>query len=144
MNREQFIDKLRIALSGAVNHNIIDENVRYYEDYIHMEMQKGRTEDAVLAELGDPRLLAKTIIETNKIAGTSTADYGDEPYEEGGGRGDEPKLFRMPGWLLGLIVLLVIGILFAMVTSVISFLLPVLIPMLIIIVIARTVQRFWR
>lgn len=142
MNRKEFIEKFRIALAGEVNNNIITENVNYYEDYIDMELQKGKSEGQIFAELGDPRLLAKTIIETNKIAGSNVRE---EEYTQGAADGaPNRKAVRMPGWVLGIIVVLIIGIIIATVTSVISFLLPVFIPILCIVLIVRFIQSVLR
>ena len=73
MSQNEFLSTMRSALSGKVPANIIEENIRYYEDYIGTQMRQGKTEAEVLDALGDPRLLARTIIEANKHAeGTDT------------------------------------------------------------------------
>ena len=80
MNREEFIQELRRTLQGNVSVALVNENVRFYDNYIIEEMRKGRTEETVLQELGNPRLLAKTIIDTS---GTQTAyTQGADYYEE--------------------------------------------------------------
>lgn len=71
MNRIEFIEKLQRALAGGLNSNQVADHVRYYQEYIDAEMRKGKSEAEVLAVLGDPRLLAKSIIEANKRAGTN-------------------------------------------------------------------------
>ena len=65
MNKQDFIDRLRMALNGRVSPGLVMDNVNYYEDYINTEIRKGRTEEEVLESLGDPRLIARTIIQTN-------------------------------------------------------------------------------
>ena len=67
MTKFEFSEKLRKALSGRVSHVVVNENVSYYERYIDTEIKKGRSEKEVLEELGDPRLIAKTIIDTANI-----------------------------------------------------------------------------
>ena len=59
--KEDFLRQIRISLSGKVSPEIIEESVRYYDDYIMMQVRKGQSEEEVLASLGDPRLLAKSI-----------------------------------------------------------------------------------
>ena len=71
MDRTEFIERLQRALAGGVNSSRVAENVQYYREYIDMEIRKGRSEEEVLGSLGDPRLLAKSIIEANKRAGVS-------------------------------------------------------------------------
>ncbi len=145
MNRVEFIRQLRVALSGSVNFNIIEENVRYYEDYIDMEIKKGKSEEQVLLELGSPRLIAKTIVETNKIKETENTSY----YEDSSApKGSDPikggKITKIPLWLIGICVVFIILLLFTAVTSLISVLLPILLPVFIVILIARVIQSLWR
>ena len=59
MNKQDFIDRLRMALNGRVSPGLVMDNVNYYEDYINTEIRKGRTEEEVLESLGDPRLIAR-------------------------------------------------------------------------------------
>ena len=65
MDKKNFIETLRRALYGKTDHTSLEEHIRYYETYIDQEMSKGRTEKEVLDELGDPRLIARTILETS-------------------------------------------------------------------------------
>lgn len=95
MSKQEFIDRLRAALSGRVNSGLVTENVNYYEDYINTEIRKGRTEEEVLKSLGDPRLIAKTIIEMYGKDSTArntgygrddcqSAEYQDASYQNAG------------------------------------------------------------
>ncbi|MDD2971217.1 MAG: DUF1700 domain-containing protein [Lachnospiraceae bacterium] len=149
MDRDEFIRQLRIALSGSVNHIIIEDNVRYYEDYIDMEVRKGRTEYEVLQELGNPRLIAKTIIETNKIAGTSQSAYEEEAYDDAqaetnrGFRGGN-RTFRLPLWLAGIVIFLIVMVFFTLLTTVMAAVLPYLLPIILIIAAARLIRTLWR
>lgn len=65
MNKSEFLNILRQSLSGEVAPDIQEQNISYYHGYISSQ---GKPEEDVIAELGDPRLIAKTIIETSKIA----------------------------------------------------------------------------
>lgn len=65
MTKQEFLEKLRVSLNGKVAANQVEEHVRYYEDYINVEIRKGRDEEEVMAALGEPRLIAKTIVETS-------------------------------------------------------------------------------
>ncbi len=80
MNREEFITKLQHALAGGMSAGQVAEHVRYYREYIDSEIRRGKTEAEVLAQLGDPRLLARSIVDAGKRAGTA---YGsDYEYDE--------------------------------------------------------------
>ena len=61
MNKYEFITGLQRHLTGKVSVEKLQELTAYYNDYIDSQIRKGRTEEEVLKELGDPRLLAKTI-----------------------------------------------------------------------------------
>lgn len=65
MNREEFIKILRSELKLYLEQNAIDNEIEYYDKYISDEVNKGRTEKEVIEELGDPRLIAKTIKTVN-------------------------------------------------------------------------------
>ena len=60
MTRYEFIESLKSNLS-TLNKNLVDDKIKYYNDYIDAEVKKGRSETDVINELGDPRLIAKTI-----------------------------------------------------------------------------------
>lgn len=81
MNKHEFLEGLRDALSGDVPPAVVQEQLQYYSGYIQSEIQKGRTEEAVMEELGDPRLIARTIEDTTPGA----EDGAYEPYSGRGG-----------------------------------------------------------
>ncbi len=149
MTKQEFLDSLRMALSGRANANTVEENVRYYEDYIRTQVRMGRSEEEVLKELGDPRLLARSIAEAGRHARsgqTQDAQYvsGDDSGEGNGygyDRGYRGNVYRMPGWLIVFLVLFVIIIILSAVFSVLSFLAPILLPVLIIMMVIKLLRR---
>lgn len=66
MDKKEFLEDLRQSLSGEVSSESIEQNIKYYDQYISSKYPKG--EEEVIRELGSPRLIARTIIETEKIA----------------------------------------------------------------------------
>lgn len=76
MSKNEFIQGLEAALSGNVPPETVRENLIYYRDYIRTELEKGRTEQDIMDELGDPRLIARTIMDTTPGA----EDGAFEPY----------------------------------------------------------------
>lgn len=148
MNKHEFIDRLKIALEGEVSEIIINENITYYTNYIDNEMNKGKSESMVLQELGDPRLIAKTIIDTNTISksnGTYTySNENEEPTEkEDRKKGFSAEFDQQNGWDIrfgniklntwygkALLVILVIIILLVLGHIAIA-LLPVIVPIVI-------------
>lgn len=61
MNRNEFLRILRESLEMSLEKDAINAQLDYYDKYISDEMKNGKTEKDVIAELGDPRLIAKTI-----------------------------------------------------------------------------------
>jgi uncharacterized membrane protein len=148
MDRREFIEKLQRTLAGGLDSVQVAENVRYYQEYIESEIQKGNTEGAVLSQLGDPRLLAKSIIEANKHAGASygsNQEYDEEVTEDvitedkkfGRGYG---RSIMLPGWLVMVIMTVLVVIVIGFVTSLISIFAPVIIVGLIVLLIVKIFQ----
>ena len=83
MTKYEFLNDLKASLTGSVSGQVINENMQYYDDYIAGEVRKGRTEAEILEGLGDPRLIARTIIDTQGDNSTQST-YADESWEEEG------------------------------------------------------------
>ena len=138
MNKQEFLDRLRVSLNGRISAIEVEDTIQYYRDYIDSEIRKGKSEDEVLNMLGDPRLIARTIIETSQPAedaGDTRSAGGTNSYQSGGAYHNsyreesqkKPKIFRMPGWLLSILVILVVYLILSVVFSVLAFLAPVII-----------------
>lgn len=140
MTKQEFIEKLRSALNGKVSANIITENIRYYEDYINTEIRKGKSEEEVLTALGDPRLIARTIITTSAQADTAGAGEYREYGRASETRGQERK--RMPVWMWLILGMLIVVLVFSAVVSLLSFLWPILVPLIIIMAVTGVVKFF--
>ena len=139
MERTEFLERLQRALSGGVNSSQVMENVKYYRDYIDMEIRKGRSEEEVLGGLGDPRLLAKSIIEANKRAGViegTNRNYDEEASEEKLERKVKlGRIVRMPGWLIMLIAVVILLLIIGVAFSLISVFAPIIIPVLVVVLV---------
>lgn len=145
MTRQEFLEKLRAALNGRIPAASVNENVNYYEDYIITEVRKGRIEEDVLKELGDPRLIAKTIITAGgRESGAYAEDYvyGENTYDEG-----EKKISsgwdivrRLPSWLVILIVAIVVISILVLAFSVLSVFAPFILVMFGVIFLVRILR----
>lgn len=82
MSREEFLRGLEEALAGEVPASTIRENLNYYGSYISQEMAKGRTMDQIVEEIGEPRIVARTIIDSCEAAGETVG--GEDGYTRGG------------------------------------------------------------
>lgn len=147
MDKNEFLEKLQRTLAGGLGSGQVAENIRYYQEYIESEIRKGRSEEEVLSQLGDPRLLAKSIIEANKHAGESygsNREYDDEVTDTAssggyGGRNIERRIV-LPGWLMMVIVTVVVILVIGIATSLISLFAPVILVGLVILLIVKLFQ----
>lgn len=67
MTKRDFLDGLRAALTGEIPEAEVINNIQFYDDYINAK-QSEISEYDVINQLGDPRLIAKTIIETYQMS----------------------------------------------------------------------------
>ena len=109
---------------------------------------RGKARKKLLPGLGIQGCWRKTIIQASKYQAQnfSNQEY-DEVYEDGSqddsrnGRGDSPKIYRMPGWLLLIIVLVVAFVVISVLSSVVSMLLPIIIPVFCVVLIVRMLRK---
>ena len=152
MNRYEFIEKLRAALTGKTTQSVINENIRYYGEYLDTEIRKGKSEESVTAELGDPRLLAKTIIEAGKRAGQNAYpfqavdDVVDFSEEEEKNRTIHinGKSYQLPLWGAVLAVVLAVMVVITVVGMLLSVLLPIVLPLLLLIMAVQIIAVLLR
>lgn len=144
MTKSEFLEKLESALGNDLSGSIIQENINYYSQYISDEVNKGRSEQEVTSELGDPWAIAQTIIDTAENQRQAAGSRVESSYRQGGygSQGDYqtgttrqgPAYFFQKWGRLILVMLGVIGIFAIIVTvvgGILSFLAPVLVPLLV-------------
>ena len=140
MTKEIFLDSLKRALYGKIDDSVLAEHIRYYENYISQEAASGRTEQDILEELGDPRLIAKTILDTSD----RKYSYREcEVSEENGGENENRvKVHQFEGWkatLAMIAVVLLILLILVFVFKLVVALLPLLIVLGVIVWIAKKI-----
>lgn len=151
MNRNEFLKKLSEALENDLSAPEVRENLEYYDSYIRSEIKNGKSEQEVLDMLGDPWMIARTIVDSaeneRNYYSTSSRTYvsGTEPYAEQKEEQDikHPILHLMgiDTWWKRLLffagVIIVLAIIVAVVTGLIAAILPFAIPLLILILVLR-------
>lgn len=141
MTKQEFLEKLRLALSGRVTPEVVADNISYYEDYINTEIRKGKSEKDVLGALGDPRLIARTIVETNPSQTGRRGSYADETQGSQGqeqyGMPSGAKSFRLPLWVWLILAIVVAVLVISTVFSILSMVLPILLPILVILFLVK-------
>ena len=158
MNKNEFLHVLGAKLKEALPMSQIEEHLKYYNDYINQEEQSGKSEQEVIDALGDPTLLARTILETAKQPSPADAYQGHaaediyqedgDPYQSGSTSGSQIPPFLVSatsGWgclAVAIIAILVIGLILWLFGIVFKALTPILIPVLIVLfVVAIFKQR---
>ena len=144
MARQEFLEALARALCSELTEQEVQENIRYYDDYISREINGGRNEAQVLSELGDPRLIARTILqvdqqkdEAQSYDGAERTVYAqtedgafEEAPEDGRAQKDGYRFSMqasgMRGWLILLAVVAVIFLVLGATFVILWRLLPVI------------------
>ena len=150
MTKYEFLQKLQRELSGKINVSAVQDQIDYYSQYIDGEVLSGKSEQEVVAELGDPWIIAKTILgasDNEEFAKTNTS------YEAKRTSGNEKKnqeqnarihVFGFDSWWKKLLLILgIIGIVMVVVGvigGIISILAPIIIPVFVIMFIIRIVN----
>lgn len=162
MSRQEFLNELKNALHGNVSVAQVNDNIRYYDNYIDDEVKKGRAEEVVIQELGNPRLLAKTIISANGDGDFKGfySDYGENStsdnaeYKNGSDKGLHAEYSQDKGWDIrfgkfklnswyGKILLVLVLILFAVIVgSIFVAVLPIIAAIVTILVVISIIRSF--
>ena len=138
MSKQEFLETLGKALRRELPVQTVEQNLQYYEQYFVQRMQDGMTELEILKELGDPRLIAKTIlnVEQQKSEQGNTADtvYTEESdgtfkEEQTKENNRQIKLHSFGGvkaWIVLALVLIVLFVLLKTAFVIVWKLLPVI------------------
>ena len=162
MEKQEFLDKLRMALNGRIPTSKVTENVNFYDDYINTVIRKGRMLNEIMDTLGDPRLIAKTIIQTQgDESGYEAQSSGYREYQEGNAYDQEeendayrsrahnsglfkrfPVFLRVPGWLWSVLAFVIVILIVVFVFKAIVFLAPLLIVLAMVMLMVK-IFRDW-
>ena len=143
MDRKEFLEGLRSYLEPEMSAEEIRENINYYERYITEEVIKGRREEDVVQELGDPWVIAKTITDMKENSANYDSSH-ESTYEEAQNR-RSVKTFQINStWKRILFILAIVGIvfvIFSVITGIIGLFAPILFPLLVVITVFRFFNR---
>lgn len=153
MTRSEFLKELRQALENDLSGSIIQENLSFYDQYITGEVQNGKSEEEVLQMLGDPWVLARTVIDAqngtdketvHEAGGNKHAGHEHKKEQpDNQNRGSQFHILGLDVWwkklLLVLAIVMIIAVIFSIITGVIRLLAPIVIPVLIVIIIVRAI-----
>ena len=146
MTKQEFLDGLRRSLSAGLEPEQINEHIRYYSDYIDSQIRMGVAEEEVMASLGEPRWIAKTIVGMEGVE-TVTEEYVEEE------RADEKqyryfningRTIKIPGWLFTILVCVVSFFVLSFVFSLMTRLLPFIFMAIFVITMIRFLKNLFR
>ena len=115
MNRHEFLKQLEHALEAEMNPAKVREHVDYYRSYIAEEVKNGKSEKEVMDLLGDPWVIARSIIDSplNETEDQYTyADYEEAEQEAPFGT-PEIKIKKITGWKIAAVcvgIVLILGL----------------------------------
>lgn len=155
MTKQKFIQELSECLLNEVDSQEYHNSIAYYSNYIDEEMRKGRREEEVVEQLGSPRLIAKTIIDSQ--IGKELQE--DRPsYQQGNSYSKYDTLKRewfhilLNGqelkWheklLAAIVLILVVCVVLAILGVAVAFLIKVVFPIIVILFIVRFLYQLFR
>lgn len=147
MTKSEFLTQLKQALQENVGSRTVQENMEFYNQYIIEETAKGKSEQEVLDSLGDPWIIARTIIDANDGTDQETVyEAGGDTYysdREDSYRQSQPGMhvFGLDTWwkklLLILAAVMVVLFVFCIISGLVSLFARILWPVLIVMFVVR-------
>lgn len=146
MNREKFLKELEKYLS-ELDSNEKKAVISFYSDYFDKQTAMGKTEEQVIDELGEPRLLAKSIKENYKNKGNSYDDSIPGRFDESRRKKFKSTTINIDSWYSKLIAI-VLGILaillvVAIIAGLLAIFVKIVIPVLIILIIVSVIKNLF-
>lgn len=146
MKRREFLSQLKSALENKLSEKEIKKNIDYYNDYIEEEVGKGQMEEEVIAALGDPWAIAKTILISAEMGGQEYYSYSEEVSNEyESDSASNAKMYQLDSWWkIALVVLVILAIvlgIFSVVFGVLALFIRFAFPILIIVLIVRLIHK---
>lgn len=146
MTKQEFLETLGRILNRELSEQEVAENIRYYDNYITQEVRNGKIEAEVLSSLGDPRLIARTILQVDQqrseeeaygnLEDTVYTENADGSFKEDKAEaqqsrfGEKFHVHMVSGaksWIILILVLIIIWMVLSTVFKILWKLLPVLV-----------------
>lgn len=142
MTKQEFLEGLRRSLTGGLPPSKVNEHVNYYSDYIDSQIRMGVTEAEIMDSLGEPRLIAKTLLGMEGVEANTAETIQEETLREDNYRyfNVNGKTWKIPGWLLTILICVVS---FCVLTFIFS-LMARLLPYFILVMFGVMIYRFFR
>lgn len=139
MEKQEFLDRLSMSLNGKVAPEVVRETLEYYEEYINNQTRIGIPRSEVMKSLGDPRLIARTIVETN--GQVRNGDFRAQESEYGENTEVRRSFRGIPGWIWLIIFFFVLFAILSFVFRMLIKLAPLLILISVVIYISKKMDN---
>ena len=146
MSKQEFLDGLRRSLVSGMESQEINEHINYYSQYIDSQIRMGTSEEEVMTSLGEPRLIAKTLLGMEGVE-TVTEEYvEDESAQDANYRyfNINGKTLKIPGWLFTILVCVVSFCVLTFVFALMTRLLPYFFMIMFGIMVYRFIRNIFR
>lgn len=146
MSKQEFLDGLRRSLASGMESQEINEHINYYSQYIDSQIRMGNSEEEVMTSLGEPRLIAKTLLGMEGVE-TVTEEYvEDESAQDANYRyfNINGKTLKIPGWLFTILVCVVSFCVLTFVFALMTRLLPYFFMIMFGIMVYRFIRNIFR
>ncbi|MDD7402679.1 MAG: hypothetical protein SO170_01545 [Butyribacter sp.] len=138
MDRKEFFAILRQNLEGCIPKEEVESNIAFYRNYF---AESEKSDKEIIQELGDPRLIAKTIIDAYKASKGPMADYYTEQaqrefrqenagYEEGEGESSSK-------WYDKLLFVVLIAAVLILLAKILGFVVVYILPIVLLVVVIK-------
>ena len=146
MSKQEFLDGLRRSLSGGLEAQEINDHIRYYSDYIDSQIRMGTPEEEVMASLGEPRLIAKTLLGMENVETVAEEYVEDEKQADANYRyfNIQGKQLKVPGWLFTILVCVISFFVLTVIFALMTRLLPFFFMMMLGIMMYRFIRNIFR
>jgi len=145
MTKEEFLSTLRGRLTGNMSQAEVESHIAFYASYIDEQLGIGKTMEDIINDIGEPRIIAKTLMGSGSSGPTVVIDddnYGR--YSEG--ESDAEKNTSSTGSKIkrtAIIAAVIIGalVIIGLVVSLVLGLLWILAPVILCVVIIGVVLK---
>lgn len=158
MTKQEFLDELALRLREEGAERLVAENVDYYRSYIEEEVAKGRREEEVLSELGNPALIARSILDAagyrvdgvpdrnpdGDLGENAGSYYRTQSEEREEGRNIHVEVRQVNSWIAGILFFLFVVLLVLAVLGFIIWAAPVILALLLLSFMYRALISFFQ
>ena len=144
MSKREFLDTLGSRLRQELSQDEVMVHIRYYDEYLKEKMSQGISEQDAVAQLGDPLLIAKTIMDVNESNAEQNVYDRMETKEDTRKHVQHFDMNSKGSCLIAVLVgILILSLVFWVLKSAISFLMPIIAPVVVVMLVISLI-KIWK